>query len=612
MTISGFSYDSVANNVGTITTRVVTSSGATAVDEGIVIGTPDGQLVGAMTLSRCVIFVTPRPGNTLSGGTSLGGFVANGDIREANLIDSKVCMNSPGSGVRTNLLFDNINDSSISVELPGNCFVYTDGDLINAAFYGVFVHEVNTPWTIFSNVVYENTALGMLNWEAGRLDRFGIDIASTTTGYSSWLGAGASGNAFWDWNPRVFSATDVLHQTDTSRNYVGYTASWIFRNTDGSPASGVLARYSDDRSGAIALVGQYVTGADGILEGTVNSQTSAVSSSQDYPTLYVLTSRSIVESGFFSTGLSAPSFAHFYTMAAVSFVVEFRSYLHNAIANLTSISAQIGLLNPNQSVANSSPFFLLFDPGVTVTDTSVVAAYSGISNAAGSFTLSGSLTISQVYDSRKLYWRNNNNSELPTPSGNVATFGAANITIAAPSSSPPSTPKYARYVTNGDLTLSAPGTYSLANIPATGTVVLGSSGDYNLSDFVFAVGAIVDNSSASDSFVQVSADQFSNIAIASPTAGGGSITLQAPQTTITLEGIPSGAEVRILQGSQTIDYESNILDGNYSYSYLYVAGERVKFAITSPGFVSQFFEFELAASNQSLPLTFAPDPSYIP
>jgi len=452
----------------------------------------------------------------------------------------------------------------------------------------------------------------MLNWQAGRLDRFGIDIASTTTGYSSWLGSGSDDNAFWDWNPRAFSATAVIHQTATSRNYVGYTASWIFRNTDGSPASGILVRYSDDRSGSSALVGEYVTGVDGILEGTINSQTSAITSSQDYPTLYILTSRSIVQLSTFSTGLSEPDTAHVYTMAAVSFVVEFRSYLHNAVANLTSIAAQIGLLNPNQSVANNSPFFLLFDPGVTVTDTSVVAAYSGISNAAASFTLSGSLTISQVYDSRKLYWRNNNGSEIPTSNGNVATFGAANITVATPSSSPPSTSKYARYTTNGDLILSIPGTYNLANIPATGTVVLGTPGNYNLSDFVFAVGAIVDNSSASDSFVQVSADQFSNIAIASPTAGGGSITLQAPQTTITLEGIPSGAEVRILQGSQTIDYESNILDGNYSYSYSYVAGERVKFAVTAPGFVPQFFEFELAASSQSLPLTFAPDPSYIP
>ena len=92
---------------------------------------------------------------------------------------------------------------------------------------------------------------------------------------------------------------------------------------------------------------------------------------------------------------------------------------------------------------------------------------------------------------------------------------------------------------------------------------------------------------------------------------GTGVTLQAPQRTITLAGMPNGAEVRLLQGSKTIDYRANITDGNYSYSYLFVPGERVRFAITSPGFVSQFFRLELADSNQSLPIELVPDPSYI-
>jgi len=92
---------------------------------------------------------------------------------------------------------------------------------------------------------------------------------------------------------------------------------------------------------------------------------------------------------------------------------------------------------------------------------------------------------------------------------------------------------------------------------------------------------------------------------------GAGVTLQAPQRTITLAGMPNGAEVRLLQGSKTIDYRANITDGNYSYSYLFVPGERVRFAITSPGFVSQFFRLELADSNQSLPIELVPDPFYI-
>jgi len=162
-------------------------------------------------------------------------------------------------------------------------------------------------------------------------------------------------------------------------------------------------------------------------------------------------------------------------------------------------------------------------------------------------------------------------------------------------------------VTSGAITFTQTANYSALNLStAAASVLFFVIGGTATIDGTFAAGTAVNVTSGQTLTINVPSSQIANL------IAGVGVTLQAPQTTITLEGIPSGAEVRILQGSKTIDHESNILGGNYSYSYLYVPGERVKFAITSPGFVPQFFEFELAASSQSLPLTFALDPSYIP
>jgi hypothetical protein len=201
-----------------------------------------------------------------------------------------------------------------------------------------------------------------------------------------------------------------------------------------------------------------------------------------------------------------------------------KSYLHLASEAAYTNNAQLG------SSENPVTFGLLIDVGVTETNTTTVSAYSGITNATGSITLSGTLTLSQIYDSRKLYWRNNDSVSTPTQQGAIADFGSANITISAGSNSPATTAKYQQFTTTGDITLSAAGTYLNGHVPATGEVIV-VAGETILAGWTFASGATISRVSGSAT-VFVDASQLANI-----TPGTG-VTLSS--TPVLFEGFPTG------------------------------------------------------------------------
>ena len=80
--------------------------------------------------------------------------------------------------------------------------------------------------------------------------------------------------------------------------------------------------------------------------------------------------------------------------------------------------------------------------------------------------------------------------------------------------------------------------------------------------------------------------------------------------TFTLTNLPSGVEVRIRQGSKTLSQAQSVTSGYYSF-YHALAGKKIRAQMTLPGYTFEDIEWELTASDVSLPVTYSPDPSYI-
>jgi hypothetical protein len=176
------------------------------------------------------------------------------------------------------------------------------------------------------------------------------------------------------------------------------------------------------------------------------------------------------------------------------------------------------------------------DAGVTETNTATVSGYAGITNDISAYTLSGTLNLNQVYDSRKFYWRNTVGAPAPTRLGECAVFGS-DITIAAPANNPASTAKYTEVKTTGSLILSVAGDYSATRwIRDSGTTTRVAAGTTNLSGWQFT-GATIDNASASAAIILVDYDQIGNISTTS--TGGGSISVRS--TPVVFTGFPTAA-----------------------------------------------------------------------
>lgn len=79
---------------------------------------------------------------------------------------------------------------------------------------------------------------------------------------------------------------------------------------------------------------------------------------------------------------------------------------------------------------------------------------------------------------------------------------------------------------------------------------------------------------------------------------------------LTLTNIPTGAEVRIRQGSYTLAYQANVTSGTYSYRYEPTLAP-ARISIISVGNVIEPIDFTLAAYNQNFSIIYSPDPSYV-
>lgn len=334
------------------------------------------------------------------------------------------------AGARRNILISELSTGSEIIETgtPGQLFVYsqTDAVITDAIFRGIRVHEVYRAFSKFFNVQYVDTGIGQLNWEAGRLDRYGIDIPSTTSGWYSWIGQGSASNAFWDWNPVFIDGTKIIHQNGNAKYYMGYTISYKFLDKfSGNPVSNVRVVYKDDRSSVGSgevLRGEYFTDATGVLTGDVDSLDLSVGSDISRPTLYVLTNQSRITSGTTVVGSGFPDNTN-YALDTLSSKLLIRSYLHTENSEDLSLNSEIGKIDADLNVVEFSNYYLTLDSGVTETDMSTVLGYTSLDD------------LSTFYDRAKAEWVNNDDYPVFTGSSSTIDLGSTSLIVNSTSAS---------------------------------------------------------------------------------------------------------------------------------------------------------------------------------
>ncbi len=93
--------------------------------------------------------------------------------------------------------------------------------------------------------------------------------------------------------------------------------------------------------------------------------------------------------------------------------------------------------------------------------------------------------------------------------------------------------------------------------------------------------------------------------------GTGTVNVVAGQISLTLTGLPDGIEVRIRQGSYTLQHTQNTSGGQIVYNYTYVSDEYVTISFTGAGIIqSKIIKITLGNTNQTSLVTFDNDPSY--
>lgn len=89
---------------------------------------------------------------------------------------------------------------------------------------------------------------------------------------------------------------------------------------------------------------------------------------------------------------------------------------------------------------------------------------------------------------------------------------------------------------------------------------------------------------------------------------GATVTVVSSATK-TFTGLPVGTEVRVRRGSKTLATDGNVTTGTYVYSYT-PDDKPATVQFTLPGTVFEDIIVTLNSTNQELPVTSAPDPSY--
>jgi len=437
------------------------------------------RLEGAITIRNTNLsFNDPIPGRGGNRATALlDGSVAIRDNSSVFVDSSPIIF---GNGVdRVQCFLNGVTDSSFTEFNSSNTqfgIIYVAGEIRNSTFTGIkLVELLNTNGVppVRAGVKFINKAAALLNWESGVVDLPAINIPSTTTGWQTVIGNGRTDNEFRFWNPVAFSLPNLLIGNPNGRASLGYTITLKIVNSTLQPVSGVTARYRDDRTaigGVKADRGVYTTNAQGTLAGTYDSKTASTGANINRPTLWVRASQTVLtgvtrfQNPLITGGSPPTSLEHDFIIQNISSEIEIKSYLHLENGLITTPSAEIGKIATNESVVFFSEFLVIEDPGVTQINPVTVGAYAGIAHTPTTITISAAHTLSEIWDSRKLYWRDNAVS-VPTKEGTTADFGSANIAINAAVTADA---KYSKLRTTGTITFGASGTVDFPTQDVTG------------------------------------------------------------------------------------------------------------------------------------------------
>jgi hypothetical protein len=258
--------------------------------------------------------------------------------------------------------------------------IISKGDAVfeNSRVEGLFGIRIDGTVSSFYNMELIDTKEGIINNTNGPIHRFGINIPSATR-YTSVLMGNSS---FYDWNTTSFDYTKLFFELASTKYQQGYTASFKFLNhEDETPVENVLVIYSDDRNtpgGDKAKLGHYITNNEGLMVGDFDSKTSTVLTNKKRPTLYILTKEVRNKGAIVDTILTD---------------IEIKSYLHQPIPKQFGIDAELGKINPDESVKDYYDYHLKTDDNISNKDFDAVLLYTKIDSS------------DQLYDVLKAKWR---------------------------------------------------------------------------------------------------------------------------------------------------------------------------------------------------------------
>jgi hypothetical protein len=358
-----------------------------------------------------------------------------------NLVDSVARISGNGA-TRVNNYFTELTRSKIIGDgsQSGTKFIYTlaGANIQDAEFVNIHVHELSgTPTTWKAS--YSGCTLNILNWSNGDMSLTDITLGSTPSGFIAWLGSGSAANRFRFRDcTMAFTTVSLAVQSGVvlDRKCFRYWSISEQLLSGASPVQDAVIIYRSDQTtaGVQAEISRYTSDSNGRISGGKHYQMVQ----------YIIdagTSR--------ATGISEPSSVRDYTIATVANFREIRSYGHDPLGNIAfDLTAKAG----DSATGSYVNLYLITDDylaGISYTAAGALAA----THSASTLTMTGALTLVQLYASRKAYWRLTDSVLFGSTSGDIWDLGALNISstfVLAPDA------KLKEIKTSGSITLTSP------------------------------------------------------------------------------------------------------------------------------------------------------------
>ena len=226
---------------------------------------------------------------------------------------------------------------------------------------------------------------------------------------------------------------------------------------------------------------------------------------------------------------------------------------------------------------NTNTIAQVVDAFITQANPATVAAYSNISVGYSPRTLTaGALTQQQIYDFcayTDALLANIGQAVLLSTADGVSLALAANLSLTGAPSGAGVLNLNAGY----NVTLGAASSYTglAVGISSTGKATVQAS-TTTLSTWLFATGAKLDNTSASAAIAIVGGTQLANVSAASPTAGGGTLTITLATVNI-FSGLLNGSTVALfnsasIQNASTLVESGTVTGTIYTFAAINFTG----------------------------------------